>query len=73
MGEALGLISCTLLPKTIDQNKHFSKENIKLVSRNMDTCSMSPTVKEMQIKTTMIHHHSPVRMTNTKKMEDNKH
>ena len=55
-----------------DMNRNFTEEDIDMANKHMRKYSASLAIREIQIKTTMRYHFTPVRMAKIIKAGNNK-
>ena len=55
-----------------DMNRNLTEEDIDMANMHMRKCSASFAIREIQIKTTMKYHLTPVRMVKINKTGNNK-
>ena len=64
-------------PSSVDKwsknmNRQFSEEEIKVICSHMKKCSKPLLIRDMQIKTALRYHITPIRLANMTEQEDDK-
>ena len=59
-------------PEKSELNKEFSPEKYRMAKKHLKKCSASLIIREMQIKTTLRFHLTPVRMAKIKNSGDSR-
>ena len=55
-----------------EMNRHFTEEDVQAINRYMKKCSTSLVIRELQIKTTLRFHLTPIRMAIIKNTSNNR-
>ena len=61
-----------IMKRAKDMNRNLTEEDIDMANKHMRKCSASLAISEIQIKTTMRYHLTPVRMAKINKTGNNK-
>ena len=64
--------SSTIRKWAKDRERHLTEEDVQMANKHMKRCSILLAISEMQIKTTMRHHYTPIRMAKIKNSDNTK-